>query len=109
MIATLSTNVAANVVGPANDFSNLAPSYINFKRGGYLTGIFGILIMPWKLLQDPSGYIFTWLIGYSALLGPIAGVLLIDYFVIRKTQLDVASLYQRRGAYTYLRGFNRWP
>lgn len=106
LMATLTTNVAANVVGPANDFSNLAPKYINFKRGGLITGILGILMMPWKLLADPTGYIFTWLIGYSALLGPIAGIILVDYFVIRRTVLNINALYQREGEYSYVRGYN---
>ena len=74
-IATLATNIAANVVSPANDFSNLSPRKISFRTGGLITGIIGVLIMPWKLVADPSGYIFTWLIGYSALLGPIGGVI----------------------------------
>ncbi len=78
IIATISTNAAANVVGPANAFSNMMPSKIDFKRGGYITGIIGIAIMPWKLIADPSGYIFTWLIGYSALLGPVIGIILVD-------------------------------
>lgn len=106
VIATLSTNVAANVVGPANDFSNLWPSKITFKRGGYITGVIGILMMPWKLLADPSGYIFTWLIGYSALLGPIVAILLCDYYLIRGCRLDTAQLYQRHGRYRYQGGFN---
>lgn len=106
LMATLTTNVAANVVGPANDFSNLAPKYINFKRGGFITGVLGILMMPWKLLADPSGYIFTWLIGYSALLGPIAGIVLVDYFVIRRTVLNLDALYQRNGEYGYSGGYN---
>lgn len=106
LMATLTTNVAANVVGPANDFSNLAPKYINFKRGGLITGILGIVMMPWKLLADPTGYIFTWLIGYSALLGPIAGIILVDYFVIRRTRLNLNALYQREGIYSYSRGYN---
>lgn len=106
LLATLTTNVAANVVSPANDFSNLAPKYIDFKRGGLITGILGILMMPWKLLADPSGYIFTWLIGYSALLGPIAGILLVDYFIIRRTQLNLEALYQRNGIYSYSSGYN---
>ena len=89
VIATLSTNAAANVVGPANSFSNMWPSKIDFKRGGYITGVIGIVMMPWKLLADPSGYIFTWLIGYSALLGPVIGIILVDYFLVRKTELDV--------------------
>ena len=99
IIATISTNAAANVVGPANAFSNLAPSHIDFKRGGYITGVIGILIMPWKLIADPSGYIFTWLIGYSALLGPIIGIILVDYFLIRKTKLNVEDLYRSKGIY----------
>lgn len=103
IIATISTNAAANVVGPANAFSNLAPSHIDFKRGGYITGVIGILIMPWKLIADPSGYIFTWLIGYSALLGPIIGIILVDYFLIRKTELNVEDLYRSKGIYA---GFN---
>lgn len=106
LIATLTTNVAANVVGPANDFSNLAPKYINFKRGGLITGFIGIIMMPWKLLADPSGYIFTWLIGYSALLGPVAGILLVDYFIIRRMNLDLQALYERTGAYSYTNGYN---
>jgi len=104
IIATLSTNAAANVVGPANAFSNLMPSKIDFKRGGYITGIIGILIMPWKLIADPSGYIFTWLIGYSALLGPVIGIILVDYFLIRKTELNVEDLYRSKGIYA---GINR--
>jgi len=99
IIATISTNAAANVVGPANAFSNLMPSKIDFKRGGYITGIIGILIMPWKLIADPSGYIFTWLIGYSALLGPVIGIILVDYFLIRKTELNVEDLYRSKGIY----------
>ena len=103
-IATLATNIAANVVSPANDFSQLAPTKINFRVGGFITGIIGILIMPWKLLADPSGYIFTWLVGYSALLGPIGGIMIADYFVYRRRLLNVAALYARRGEYTYSNG-----
>lgn len=106
MIATLSTNVAANVVGPANDFANLWPEKINFKKGGLITGIIGFLIMPWKLVADPSGYIFTWLIGYSALLGPIAGILMVDYYLIRKCDLNLNDLYRLEGEYGYKNGFN---
>jgi NCS1 family nucleobase:cation symporter-1 len=104
VIATITTNVAANVVGPANAFANLAPSRIDFKRGGYITGVIGILMMPWKLLADPSGYIFTWLIGYSALLGPVIGIILTDYFIIRKTNLDITDLYRRDGRYAGVNG-----
>ena len=105
-VATLSTNIAANVVGPANDFSNLSPRRISFKRGGYITGVLGILIMPWKLLADADGYIFTWLIGYSALLGPIGGILVADYFILRRTRLDADELYRHPGAFSYRSGFN---
>jgi len=104
IIATISTNAAANVVGPANAFSNMMPAKIDFKRGGYITGIIGILIMPWKLIADPSGYIFTWLIGYSALLGPVIGIMLVDYFLIRRTELKLEDLYRNNGIYA---GVNR--
>ncbi len=105
-IATLATNIAANVVSPANDFANLAPKHISFQRGGYLTAVIGVLIMPWKLVADPTGYIFTWLIGYSALLGAIGGVLVCDYFVIRRAELDLPGLYAERGPYWYRGGWN---
>ena len=105
-LATLATNLAANVVSPANDFSNLWPSKITFRIGGLITGIVGILIQPWKLVADPSGYIFTWLVGYSALLGPIGGILICDYFFVRRMKLESLQLYLRDGAYSYHSGFN---
>jgi NCS1 family nucleobase:cation symporter-1 len=105
-IATLATNIAANVVGPANDFSHLAPQHISFRTGGLITGFIGIVIMPWKLVADPSGYIFTWLVGYSALLGPIAGIMIADYFIVRKTKLNVPALYQPDGEYSYRNGYS---
>ncbi|MEA3188283.1 MAG: nucleobase:cation symporter, family [Chthoniobacter sp.] len=105
-IATLATNIAANVVSPANDFAHLAPRRISFRIGGLITGIVGILMMPWKLVADPSGYIFTWLIGYSALLGPIGGILIADYFVVRRRRLDVAELYREGGEYAYSGGWS---
>jgi nucleobase:cation symporter-1, NCS1 family len=105
-LATLATNIAANVVSPANDFAHLAPKMIGFRTGGLITAIIGVLIQPWKLVADPSGYIFTWLIGYSSLLGAIGGILIADYFVIRKTRLDLAGLYQRSGPYWYGGGVN---
>lgn len=107
-IATLATNIAANVVSPANDFAHLAPKWISFRTGGFITGIIGILIRPWKLVEDPTGYIFRWLMAYSALLGAVGGVLLADYLVWRKTQLDLAGLYRREGPYWYKGGFNPW-
>lgn len=106
LVATLNTNVAANVVSPSNDFSNLNPRWISFRTGGLITGVLGIAMMPWKLLTDFNTYIFGWLIGYSGLLGPIAGVMITDYFLIRKTKLDVASLYRREGLYEYRGGVN---
>jgi nucleobase:cation symporter-1, NCS1 family len=105
-ISTLATNIAANIVSPANDFSNLWPRKINFRVGGYITGVIGVLIFPWKLVADPTGYIFTWLVGYSSLLGPIGGIMIADYFFIRRQQLQVAGLYQVNGQYTYRKGFN---
>jgi len=105
-VATLSTNIAANVVSPANDFANLAPRLVSFRTGGLITAVIGIVMMPWRLYQDPTGYVFTWLIGYSALLGPIAGIMIADYFVWRRTRLDVADLYRRHGAYRYTGGFS---
>ena len=106
-VATLSTNIAANVVSPANDFSNLWPRVINFRRGGIITGVIGILIFPWKLYINLANYIFTWLIGYGALLGSIAGVMIIDYYVLRRCRLAVDDLYRTDGCYSYGRyGFN---
>ena len=106
VISTLATNIAANIVSPANDFANLAPSKINFRMGGYITGIIGILIFPWKLVADPSGYIFTWLVGYSSLLGPVGGIMIVDYYFIRKQQLDAIELYNPLGIYSYKNGIN---
>lgn len=105
-IATLSTNIAANVVSPANDFSNLAPRHISFKTGGVITAFIGIVMCPWKLMADPEGYIFTWLIGYGALLGPIAGIMIADYFVVRRRKLDVDGLYDPDGPYRFTKGFS---
>jgi NCS1 family nucleobase:cation symporter-1 len=98
-VATVSVNIAANVVSPANDFANLAPRLISFKTGGLITGILGILLMPWKLLASADTYIFNWLVGYSALLGPIAGIMIADYWVLKKKQLDVPDLYRPHGRY----------
>src|SRR6266850_2011362 len=106
LLATLNTNVAANVVSPSNDFSNLRPSLISFRTGGLITGVVGILMMPWRLLRDFSLYIFGWLVGCSALLGPIAGIMICDYYLVRRRQLVVEDLYLRGGAYEYLHGFN---
>lgn len=106
-IATLTTNIAANVIAPANSFSNLFPKKINFVRGGLITAVIGIVMMPWKLLSDFSAYIFGWLIGYSSFLGPIAGVLIADYFIIRNRWLNVKDLYLRGGEYEYTKGYNR--
>ena len=106
LMATLNVNVAANVVSPANDFSNLYPRRISFKTGGLITCFLGLLMQPWKLLASYGSYIFGWLVGYSGLLGPIAGVLIADYFVVRKKVLIVDDLYRRGGAYEFSGGFN---
>jgi NCS1 family nucleobase:cation symporter-1 len=105
-IATLTTNIAANVVAPANSFSNLSPRKISFVAGGLITAFIGIVMMPWKLLSDYSAYIFGWLVGYSSFLGPIAGVLISDYFIVKKKALNVKGLYMRSGEYEYKRGYN---
>jgi NCS1 family nucleobase:cation symporter-1 len=106
VMATLNVNVAANVVSPANDFSNLSPRRISFRTGGLITCFMGIAMQPWKLMANYGSYIFGWLVGYSGFLGPIAGVLICDYFIVRKKKLFVQDLYQRNGLYEYQRGFH---
>ncbi|PWT93170.1 MAG: nitrate reductase [Blastocatellia bacterium] len=106
VVATLAVNIAANVVSPANDFANAFPKWISFRTGGLITGIAGILMQPWRLLADPSGYIFAWLVGYSGGLGAIAGVLIVDYWIVRQKRLELGDLYRREGAYTYNGGWN---
>jgi NCS1 family nucleobase:cation symporter-1 len=106
LVATLNVNIGANVVSPSNDFSNLAPRLISFRTGGLITGFLGLAMMPWKLMSTFGTYIFGWLIGYSGLLGPVAGIMVTDYFLIRGTRLDAASLYRRGGLYEYSRGIN---
>ena len=106
VVATLAVNIAANVVSPANDFANAFPRMISFKTGGLITGLLGIVIQPWRLLADPSGYIFTWLLGYSGGLGSIAGVLIADYWVIRERTLRLGDLYLTDGAYRYSGGWH---
>jgi len=106
LVATLTTNIAANVVSPSNDFSNMFPKKINFVKGGMMTAILGIVIMPWKLLSDYSAYIFGWLVGYSGFLGPVAGILICDYYIIKKQRLNVIDLYMHDGDYTYDNGIN---
>lgn len=105
-VATLSVNIAANVVSPANDFANAFPKWISFRRGGLITGIVGILMQPWKLIADPNGYIFQWLLGYSGGLGSIAGVMITDYWLVRKKKLCLEDLYLLDGAYKYTGGWN---
>ncbi|MBC3929958.1 NCS1 family nucleobase:cation symporter-1 [Undibacterium sp. CY21W] len=106
LIDTVSVNLAANLVGPAYDFSALNPKLISYKTGGYITAGIALVMMPWKILETTQGYIFTWLIGYSALLGPIAGILIIDYYFIRQTKIDVPALYEEHGQYSYQKGWN---
>ncbi|MBL7739499.1 MAG: NCS1 family nucleobase:cation symporter-1 [Chitinophagaceae bacterium] len=106
-ISTLATNIAANIVSPANDFSHLSPKKIDFRMGGYITGIIGVLIFPWKLVADPTGYIFTWLVGYSSLLGPVGGIMIADYYFIRRQTLNVDELYSHKGQYAFSNGYNK--
>ena len=100
VVATLAVNIAANVVSPANDFANAMPRWISFRTGGLITGLIGIAMQPWRLLADPAGYIFTWLVGYSGGLGSIAGVLIADYWIVRRRTLDLADLYLPGGEYS---------
>src|SRR5687767_15385290 len=106
LAAQLTTNMAANVVSPSNDFSNLSPRRISYVTGGLITAVIGIIMMPWKLYSDAAAYIFTWLLGYSSLMGALGGILIADYWVIRKQRLDVDDLYRENGRYTYTNGFN---
>jgi nucleobase:cation symporter-1, NCS1 family len=106
VVATLAVNIAANVVSPANDFANAFPRLISFKTGGLITGLIGIAMMPWRLLADPEGYIFKWLLGYSGGLGSIAGVLIADYWVVRRRRLELQDLYLTTGAYRFSGGWN---
>jgi NCS1 family nucleobase:cation symporter-1 len=99
VVATIAVNIAANVVSPANDFANAFPRFISFKTGGLITGLLGIAIQPWRLLADPSGYIYTWLLGYSGGLGSIAGVLVVDYWIVRRCELRLEDLYLADGEY----------
>jgi nucleobase:cation symporter-1, NCS1 family len=106
LMATLNVNVAANVVSPANDFSNLYPRRISFRAGGIITCLLGLLMQPWKLLASYGNFIFGWLVGYSGFLGPIAGVLVADYFVVHKKRIEVDDLYRRGSIYEFSGGFN---
>jgi nucleobase:cation symporter-1, NCS1 family len=106
LIAQLTTNMAANVVSPANDFSSLAPRKISYVTGGLITAVIGIVMMPWKLYADAAAYIFTWLVGYSSLMGAIGGVLIADYWVVRRRELSLPDLFKLNGRYTYSNGIN---
>jgi NCS1 family nucleobase:cation symporter-1 len=106
LVDTVSVNLAANLVGPAYDFSSLNPRLISYRSGGYITAGIAIAMMPWKILESSDGYIFTWLIGYSALLGPVAGILMTDYYFVRRTHLNVRDLYRDHGDYSYIAGWN---
>ena len=106
LLATLNVNIGANVVSPANDFSNLWPRKISFRTGGVMTCLMGIALMPWKLLADYKTFILGWLGGYAAFLGPVAGIMICDYFIVKGRTLQVEDLYLRNGAYEYSHGFN---
>jgi NCS1 family nucleobase:cation symporter-1 len=101
VVATLAVNIAANVVSPANDFANAVPKYIDFRRGGLITGLLGILMQPWRLMKDQG-----WLVAYSAGLGSIAGVLIADNYLVRDRKLVLADLYREHGVYRYDGGWN---
>jgi NCS1 family nucleobase:cation symporter-1 len=103
---TMCVNLAANLVGPAYDFASLAPKRVSYRTGGLITAGIALLSMPWKILASTQGYIFTWLVGYSALLGPVAGIMLVDYYFLRGTRLDTAALFAERGEYAYRNGWN---
>lgn len=107
LVDTMSVNLAANLVGPAYGFSSLNPKLISYKAGGYITAGIAIFMMPWKLLASTNSYIFVWLVGYSALLGPIAGILIVDYFIIRHKKLNIKDLYASHGIYQYSAGWNK--
>ena len=106
LAAQITTNMAANVVSPANDFSNLNPRRISYVTGGLITAVIGILMMPWKLYSDAAAYIFTWLIGYSSLMGALGGILIADYWVVRRQKLNLRDLFELQGEYTYSNGVN---
>ena len=106
LAAQLTTNMAANVVSPSNDFSNLSPRRISYVTGGLITAVLGIVMMPWKLYSDAAAYIFTWLLGYSSLMGALGGILIADYWVLRRQNLRLADLFREQGAYTYSNGIN---
>lgn len=106
LAAQLTTNMAANVVSPANDFSNLSPRRISYVTGGLITAVIGVMMMPWRLYSDASAYIFTWLIGYSSLMGALGGILIADYWVLRRQKLDLADLFRLDGRYRYRNGTN---
>ena len=106
VIAQISTNMAANVVSPSNDFSNLSPRQISFRMGGMITAVIGIISFPWKLYEDVGAYIFTWLVGYGSLLASFLAVMLVDYWLLRKAVLDVADLYRAEGQYWFSNGYN---
>ncbi len=106
LAAQLTTNMAANVVSPSNDFSNLSPKRISYVTGGLITAVIGILMMPWRLYADAAAYIFTWLLGYSSLMGALGGILIADYWIIRRQRLVLDDLFREQGAYTYRNGVN---
>jgi NCS1 family nucleobase:cation symporter-1 len=106
LAAQLTTNMAANVVSPSNDFSNLSPRRISYVTGGLITAVIGIVMMPWRLYADAAAYIFTWLIGYSSLMGALGGILIADYWIVRRQQLSLPDLFNLQGLYSYSNGIN---
>jgi NCS1 family nucleobase:cation symporter-1 len=105
-VAQLTTNMAANVVSPSNDFSNLNPRRISYVTGGLITAVIGVVMMPWKLMASAGSYVFTWLIGYGGLMGAIAGIMICDYWVLRRQRLSLRDLFDPAGRYAYSGGVN---
>jgi NCS1 family nucleobase:cation symporter-1 len=108
MVAQITTNMAANVVAPATGFSNLSPRRISFLAGSLVTAVLGIVMLPWKVMESAGSYIFTWLIGYSSLMGALAAILICDYWVLRRQQLSLRELFEPQGRYSYGGGGWNW-
>jgi NCS1 family nucleobase:cation symporter-1 len=108
ILATLTTNITANMVSPINDFMNVAPKFLNWERTTILIGLIGILMQPWKFLADPKAYIWTWLLGYGAFTGGIAGVIICDYWIIRKQTIKLHELYIKEGYYNFAEDKTNW-
>ncbi len=106
ILSSVTINVGANVMAPARAFQNLWPQRIGFATGAVLTGLLSLAMQPWYVLSTFATYIFTWLGTYGAMLGSFDGIAIADYWLVRKTRLDLAQLYTPGGRYSYARGIN---